>query len=142
MGRNICSPLRCAAGEGAPIRKLVFHFANSAVKPFPAYKLGNIKFKTITEMMISAQQFSFGNDKRNKLSQKCIQCQFKKLCWGECPKNRIIRLEDGSSHNYLCQGLKHYFNHVNPYMKFMANELVHKRPPSNVMAWVKDRIDR
>ena len=104
---------------------------------FPAYKLGNIQQKTITEMMISSEQYRFGNNKRDKLSTKCLHCQFKKLCWGECPKNRIVRLEDGSSHNYLCQGLKQYFNHVEPYMKFMTNELKHNRPPANVMKWAR-----
>ena len=105
---------------------------------FPEFKQGNIQQKTITEMMLSSEQIKFGNDKRDKLSPICQKCQYKKLCHGECPKNRIIKLADGSSHNYLCQGLKHYFNHVEPYMKFMAGELNHKRPPSNVMQWARN----
>ncbi|MDD4971331.1 MAG: anaerobic sulfatase-maturation protein [Paludibacter sp.] len=104
---------------------------------FPEYNQGNIHKKTITEMMLSPVQFKFGDDKRDKLSSACRQCKYLKLCHGECPKNRILRLADGSTHNYLCTGLKHYFNHVEPYMKFMANELKHKRAPSNVKFWTK-----
>ena len=104
---------------------------------FPEFKQGNIHQKTITEMMLSPAQFKFGNDKRDTLSAKCKSCKFLKSCYGECPKNRILKLADGSAHNYLCDGLKHYFNHVEPYMKFMANELKHKRPPANVIGWAR-----
>jgi len=106
---------------------------------FPEYNQGNIHKKTITEMMLSPAQIKFGNDKQNKLSSLCLKCQYKKLCHGECPKNRIIKLENGESHNYLCSGLKHYFRHVEPYMKFMANELNHKRAPANVMEWARNK---
>jgi len=84
-------------------------------------------------------QFKFGDDKRDKLSSACRSCKYLKLCYGECPKNRILKLDDGSAHNYLCDGLKHYFNRVEPYMKFMANELKHKRAPANVKYWILDR---
>ncbi|MFZ4456950.1 MAG: anaerobic sulfatase-maturation protein [Bacteroidales bacterium] len=100
---------------------------------FPSQNRGNIKQKTITEMMLSPEQIKFGNDKRDKLSPVCRSCKYLKLCWGECPKNRFIRLKDGSDHNYLCEGLKHYFAHVEPHMKYMANELANNRPPSNIM---------
>jgi uncharacterized protein len=106
---------------------------------FPEFKQGNIHQKTITEMMLSPAQFKFGNDKRDKLSSACKQCKYLKLCYGECPKNRILKLADGSAHNYLCQGLKHYFNHVEPYMKFMANELSKKRAPANVIEWARSK---
>ena len=36
-------------------------------------------------------------------------------CWGECPKNRILRTVDGEPGlNYLCRGLKSYFKHALP----------------------------
>jgi uncharacterized protein len=104
---------------------------------FPANRLGNIHQKTITEMVLSPEQIKFGNDKRDLLSDKCKSCKYVKQCHGECPKNRILKLKDGSAHNYLCGGLKHYFEHVEPYMKFMANELKHHRAPANIMQWRK-----
>ena len=43
----------------------------------------------------------------------------------------VPNTEDGL--NYLCAGYKEFFSHIEPYMKFMANELRNKRPASNVM---------
>jgi uncharacterized protein len=32
-----------------------------------------------------------------------------------------------------------FFNHVKPYMEFMTRELKAKRPPANVMNWIRNR---
>ncbi|MGL5319083.1 MAG: anaerobic sulfatase-maturation protein, partial [Bacteroidales bacterium] len=106
---------------------------------FPENKLGNIKQKSLVSMMLSEQQTRFGRAKRDTLPKQCLQCEFLQMCNGECPKNRIIKTDDGENGlNYLCQGLKHYFNHVMPYMNFMANELSCKRPPANIMAALRN----
>ena len=107
---------------------------------FPEYKLGNIRYQTIFEMMFSEKQLRFGSDKRDKLPSQCLQCEFLHLCNGECPKNRILATSTGEPGlNWLCAGFKMYYRHTKPYMKFMANELFFKRPPANVMAWAKSR---
>ena len=63
-------------------------------------------------------------------------------CNGECPKHRFILTPDGEPGlNYLCAGYKLFFKHVDPYMKFMANELRHQRPPANVMSWIRQQED-
>jgi len=41
--------------------------------------------------------------------------------------------------NYLCAGYKMFFKHIDPYMRFMANELGSRRPPANVMSWARER---
>lgn len=101
---------------------------------FPTYKLGNIREKTITEMMLTDQQLQFGNDKRDRLPKICRSCQFLALCHGECPKNRF-RILEGEQYplNYLCNGLKHYFKHTEPYMRLMVEALKQQRPPANIM---------
>lgn len=105
---------------------------------FPEYKLGNIKNKTFVEMMFSEKQLRFGTDKRDTLPTQCKQCEFLKLCNGECPKNRIIKTASGEPGlNYLCAGYKSFFKHTEPYMQFMANELFFKRSPANVMSWAR-----
>jgi len=107
---------------------------------FPEYKLGNIKQKTIFEMMFSEEQKRFGADKRDTLPTQCRECEFLKLCNGECPKNRISKTSTGEPGlNYLCAGFKMYYRHTKPYMEFMANELYFKRPPSNVMFWAREQ---
>lgn len=91
---------------------------------FEKYKLGNIKEKTITEMMLSEKQLSFGNTKFSSLPDKCIKCEYLNLCYGECPKNRIKKNSmDNKPLNYLCPGLKHYFNHTRNTMKIMADDI-------------------
>lgn len=107
---------------------------------FPEYKLGNIRDKFLLTLMESEFQQQFGRDKWDKLPAYCRKCRFLSLCTGECPKNRIIQTPDGEPGlNYLCKGFKLFYQHVEPYMDFMANELMHDRPASNVMKWVKSR---
>jgi len=106
---------------------------------FPEYKLGNIRTKTLSEMMYSPEQLKFGQDKFDKLPKQCKECKYLFACNGGCPKDRFARTKDGEPGlNYLCEGWYRFFDHVAPYMDFMKNELQHKRPPANVMQWIKD----
>jgi uncharacterized protein len=105
---------------------------------FPSCKLGNIRSKTLTEMMYSPEQIRFGNDKYNTLPEQCKKCKYLFACYGECPKNRIIKTDSGEQRlNFLCKGYYKFFNRVAPYMDFMRNELQHGRPPANVMDAVR-----
>lgn len=101
---------------------------------YPQYKLGNIHQHTITEMMYSSKQQTFGRNKRDSLPRQCRQCEFLFACHGECPKNRLSVSVDGEQGlNYLCQGYRHFFSHAAPYMDFMKHELQEGRAPANVM---------
>jgi uncharacterized protein len=107
---------------------------------FPEYKLGNIKDKTLLTFMHSPFQRQFGLNKRETLPNYCKKCEFLDLCTGECPKNRIINTPVGEPGlNYLCEGFKLFYKHVEPYMEFMATELQNNRPPSNVKKWAAGR---
>lgn len=101
---------------------------------FPEYKIGNIQKQTLTEMMYSNKQLTFGTAKRDKLPGKCKSCEFLFACRGECPKNRIAKTSDGESGlNYLCEGYKNFFRHITPFMNFMKAELEAHRPPATIM---------
>lgn len=105
---------------------------------FPEYRLGNIRERSLTEMMYSEKQLRFGADKRDGLPGQCRECEYLFACNGECPKNRFIKTERGERGlNYLCRGYRKFFSHVAPYMDFMKGELLAGREAANVMRWGK-----
>jgi uncharacterized protein len=106
---------------------------------FPEYRRGNVMRDALVGMALSDRQTGFGHDKRNGLPHVCRRCRYLPLCNGECPKNRIATTADGEyGLNYLCPGLRMYFEHVYPYMEFMAGELRNGRSPANVMQAIRD----
>ncbi|MGP8306920.1 anaerobic sulfatase maturase [Vibrio sp. YIC-376] len=82
---------------------------------YPEYKLSNIHKHSLNEMAFSTRQFSFGMAKRDSLPDYCKQCPYLKYCWGECPKNRLIKTPDGEEGlNYLCSGIRRFFDDTLP----------------------------
>ncbi len=77
---------------------------------YPEYRLGNIQNAHQGNLAFSKQQQKFGMDKRDKLPGYCRSCNYLRLCWGECPRNRFISTPDGEAGlNYLCPGLKKFY---------------------------------
>ncbi len=102
----------------------------------PDYKLGNIHETHMLEMVASARQRTFGNDKRDLLTEQCRACDVRMLCNGGCPKDRFVLSRDGQpGHNYLCEGLYHFFDHVRPSMNIMAQLVQRGQPAARVMEW-------
>lgn len=101
---------------------------------FPEYKLGNLRDRTLIEMMYSPRQRQFGRDKSDRLPRQCRECPYLFACRGECPKNRFVRDEYGEEGlNYLCRGFYRYFDHVAPYMDYMKEQLDREQPPAAIM---------
>ena len=107
---------------------------------YPENKLGNLSQTSLVEMLASDRQRKFGKDKLSLLPSACHSCEVRFACNGECPKHRFVKVE-GETHrlNYLCAGYRHFFNHIDPYIRFMANEYGNGRAPANVMNWTKRR---
>ena len=100
----------------------------------PHYYLGNINEDDLVTLVGSEQQREFGLAKRNTLPGYCQKCVVRFVCNGGCPKNRILRTPEGEPGlNYLCDGYKAFFGHIEPHMKFMATELLAGRSPANIM---------
>ena len=79
------------------------------------YQLGNIKQRHLGDLAFSPRQIKFGLDKRDTLPKQCRDCDYLKLCWGECPKNRLIKTRDAEPGlNYLCSGLLQFYKHIGP----------------------------
>ncbi len=94
----------------------------------PGHLIGNIKSRTVTEMLDSGEQKLFGEKKSSTLPLYCIKCSVREMCNGECPKNRFITSPDGEPGlNYLCEGYKKFFTHCLPFIE--AIKKLHPPPP-------------
>ncbi len=71
------------------------------------YLLGNIREKTIYEMMHSKEQQAFAQQKTSGLPERCKTCRWLFACHGECPRNR----------QSLCEGYRMYFEHTKAFMR-------------------------
>jgi len=104
----------------------------------PEYLLGNILETPLIELVASEKQLKFGRDKKDTLPRSCRECEFLRVCYGECPKNRFVEAPGGEPGlNYLCAGLKAFFEHTDKAMRIMADLLRRDRPASEVMAILK-----
>ena len=69
---------------------------------FPENYLGNI-LDTSLESLIRLNK-NFGMNKAYGLPDECLECEYVKLCFGGCPKDRFC-----AGINYLCEGYKLFF---------------------------------
>jgi uncharacterized protein len=82
---------------------------------YPEYKVGNIKSGNLINSVFDRAQVKFGYAKSETLPKQCRECAYLRDCWGECPKNRILRTAEGEPGlNYLCSGFKRFFAHAIP----------------------------
>ena len=76
----------------------------------------------------------FGSAKRDSLPQYCWDCDVRFACWGECPKNRFIKTPAGEAGlNYLCEGYKDFFHHIDGPMRLMSSLVREGRSAPEVM---------
>ena len=100
----------------------------------PGCRLGNVQETPLVELVGSERQRRFGQAKRDALPQVCRECAVRFVCHGGCPKNRLLRTPSGEPGlNYLCEGYKAFFTHIDRPMQLMRAELQAGRPPANVM---------
>jgi uncharacterized protein len=90
-------------------------------------------------MMFDPVQVKFGYAKSETLPAYCRKCVHITDCWGECPKNRLVRTPDGEvGLNYLCSGLKRFFDHAGPQAQRLAAEIqgspVHAAPSPHALS--------
>jgi len=102
---------------------------------YPQYRLGNIMTSRLGELAFSRPQVMFGYAKHEALPSQCRECSFLQDCWGECPKNRLIRTADGEPGlNYLCRGFKQFFAHAIPEVDRIVKRLQRQPSPSQRLA--------
>ena len=120
----------------------------------PAHRLGNIHEAPLAALVSGEKQRAFGQRKSSMLPRQCRECEFLFTCHGECPKNRVLTTADGEPGlNWLCAGLKAFFEHTREPMQAMAHLLqtghgaaeimrlkAVKRPPSSLAASHRDTL--
>jgi uncharacterized protein len=100
----------------------------------PDYLLGNITQTPMQQLIASAQQTKFGTDKRDTLTQYCLDCDVRFACHGGCPKDRFATSPYGEpGQHYLCPGYKLFFHHIQQPMQTMAELLAANRAPAELM---------
>ena len=80
---------------------------------FDQYRIGNIMHNNLEQMMESNR--AFGEYKLESLPTECLHCSVANLCFGGCPKDRILEqmtIYGVERKNYLCKGYKQFFQHV------------------------------
>lgn len=105
----------------------------------PTFLIGNILEHPTNHLVASEKQIKFGNAKLDTLPSDCLNCSVRFACHGECPKNRFIKTTNGESGlNYLCEGYKAFFKHIDEPMKYMAQKLRANQAPSDIMLTVQN----
>ncbi len=103
----------------------------------PDHLIGNITETHVVELVASPRQRAFGRAKLDTLPRYCRDCEVRFACHGECPRNRFIRTPDGEDGlNFLCDGYKVFFGHIDTPMTYMANLVRRGRPADGVMEWL------
>lgn len=101
---------------------------------FPHYKLGNLYEQNFTQLRDNRKIKNFALMKTELLPDECKQCEFYFACKGECPRNRFCKSLSGQPYaNYLCGGYKKFFKHASPYMDYLKQEFLARRPLKSVM---------
>ena len=133
-GRSTLCILQPTCGEGVALEHngdvySCDHFVE------PRYLLGNMLQTSLVDLVASGRQREFGAAKSAGLPKYCRECGFLFTCHGECPKNRVLETPDGEPGlNYLCAGLKAFFQHVDRPMRIMAELLKRGEYADGIMA--------
>lgn len=107
---------------------------------YPEYRLGNIRRAPLRELVASPIQQAFRRLKRGGLPPECRRCAVRFACHGGCPKHRFLPADDGSpTRNYLCEGYRNFFTHVDAPMRTMAALLRVRRSPAEIMTMLRRR---
>jgi uncharacterized protein len=90
---------------------------------YPEHEQGNILDLDLGDLSFSRRQVKFGMDKKDTLPGQCRRCEHLEDCWGECPRNRLVRTPEGEPGlNYLCRGFQRFFSHAGKRMDRIAAE--------------------
>ena len=101
--------------------------------------LGNVNESSIDALVSSRTQYEFGRDKLVGLPRRCVECDVRFACHGECPKNRLLASPEGEPGlNYLCAGYLDFFHHIDGAMRALIGLVSSGRQAGEVMSLFRD----
>ena len=101
----------------------------------PEHRVGNIRETPLGDLVLSEKQRRFGQAKYDTLPKYCRECPVLFACYGECPRNRFIKTPSGENGlNYLCEGYKSFFQHIDKPMRMMADLVSKRRYADEIMS--------
>jgi uncharacterized protein len=117
MGRNCCQYF------------LVEH--NGDVYPcdffvYPHLKMGNIAADEWAEMQASQAYRDFGAQK-TQWHDRCGDCEWARLCSGDCLKHRLYNDWRPETLSWLCEGWRRFYSHAMPGFEKLAGEIRSER---------------
>lgn len=86
--------------------------------------LGNLHRNDLFSLLNSPQQQRFGRIK-TKHKPRCLQCNWYKLCYGGCPKDRI-RDPQTHNHNRFCNSYKQFFSYAHERFLYLGERFLNE----------------
>ena len=74
----------------------------------PAWRLGNLLETPLLELLQS-ERFTAFRQRKRELAAECRRCQYLHLCYGGCPKYRLLDSGDIASPSYFCAAYRRFF---------------------------------
>ncbi len=107
----------------------------------PEHRIGDLANSQLGELVDSAVQRGFGENKRLTLPAQCRACRWLAVCNGNCPKDRFAVTADGEPGlNYLCNGLRYFFGHAEGTLKKVIEWRKQGRLSEAIMAELKAEL--
>jgi uncharacterized protein len=103
----------------------------------PEHRIGDLEVSPLGELVDSPVQRRFGEDKRDRLPERCRSCRWLPICNGSCPKDRFPTADGTPALNYLCDGLQHFFAHAERPLKRVMESQKKGLRPETIMAQLR-----
>lgn len=106
---------------------------------YPDFKRGNLNQQSLGELVQSAAQRAFGQQKKSTLTQACLACDVRSLCHGGCPKHRIVpQPNEAHKQNYLCPSYQLFFRKTALFMRKMRDIIRRGGSPQEIRRYLAE----
>lgn len=89
------------------------------------YCLGNFNVDRLEQVDERRRETGF-LERSRRIKEECLQCPHYRLCRGGCQRNRDLNVSTGLYENYLCEGLRKFFDVCGERIYQMGNALAQR----------------